>query len=59
MMPYMYWAWCMKMCEYGMNGPRNFLTKEEKLELLKEYKEGLEKETKGVSERIKELEKNN
>ena len=45
------------MCgEYGMRG---FLTKEEKVEMLKEYKENLEKEAKGVSERIKELEKNN
>ncbi len=38
---------------------RGFLTKEEKIEMLKEYKETLEKETKGVAERIKELEKNN
>ncbi len=35
-----------------------FLTKEEKIEMLKEYKESLEKEAKGVQERIKELEKN-
>jgi len=41
---------------YGM---RNFLTKEEKLEILKGYKEELEKEAKGVGERIKQLEKNN
>ena len=46
------------MCE-GYEGMRRFLTKEEKLEMLKEYKEHLESETKGVSERIKELEKNN
>lgn len=38
---------------------RNFLTKEEKLEILKRYKENLEKEAKGVSERIKDIEKNN
>lgn len=49
---------------YGCNGwsgdsIRSFLTKEEKIEILKEYKENLEKEAKGVSERIKELEKNN
>lgn len=45
------------MCgEYSM---RNFLTKEEKLDLLKEYKERLEKEAKGVAEAIKSLEKNN
>ncbi len=29
-------------------GLRNFLTKEEKLEILKEYKESLENEIKGV-----------
>jgi hypothetical protein len=33
------------------------LTKEEKVELLKEYQESLELEAKGVSERIKELQK--
>lgn len=38
---------------------RNFLTKEEKIGMLKEYKETLDKESKGVGERIKELEKNN
>lgn len=38
---------------------RGFLTNEEKVEMLKEYKEELEKEAKGVAERIKELEKNN
>jgi len=36
---------------------RSFLTKEEKIEMLKEYKEALEKEAKGVEERIEELEK--
>jgi hypothetical protein len=36
-------------------GGRSFLTKEERLSLLKEYKEDLEKEVKGVEERIKEL----
>ncbi len=35
---------------------RGFLTREEKVELLKEYKNDLEKEVQGVSERIKELE---
>ncbi len=42
-----------------MNGycmSRSFLTKEEKLEMLKEYKQNLEKEAKGVGERIKDLE---
>lgn len=45
--------------EYSYKEMRNFLTKEEKIQLLKEYKEYLEKEAKGVSERIKDLEKNN
>ncbi len=38
---------------------RNFLTKEEKLQILKEYKKNLEQEAKGVEERIKQIEKNN
>jgi hypothetical protein len=57
-------------CGHGMNRghkvvmrgcceQRGFLTKEEKIEMLKEYKEALENEAKGVSERIIELEKNN
>ena len=44
--------------ECGCGTGRKFLTKSEKLEWLKEYKEGLELEVKGVAERIKELEKN-
>jgi hypothetical protein len=36
-------------------GGRSFLTKEEKLAMLKEYREDLEKEVAGVEERIKEL----
>ncbi len=47
-----------KMCGYE-HGMREFLTKEEKIDILKEYKENLEKEAKGVEERIKELQKNN
>jgi prefoldin subunit 5 len=39
-------------------GPRSFMTKEEKIEMLKEYKEELEKEAQGVKERIEELQKN-
>jgi hypothetical protein len=35
---------------------RSFLTKEERIELLKEYKQDLENESRGVAERIKELE---
>ena len=41
------------------SGNRSFLTREEKLEMLKDYKETLEREAKGVMERIKELEKAN
>ena len=36
---------------------RHFLTKEEKLEQLEEYKDQLAKELAGVEERIKELKK--
>ncbi len=46
----------MHGCNCGPSG-RSYLTKGEKIEMLKEYKESLENETKGVSERIKELEK--
>ena len=38
-------------------GERSFFTKEEKVDMLNEYKESLEKEAKGVGERIRELEK--
>ena len=38
-------------------GNRSFLTREEKIEMLKEYKDSLDKEAKGVGERIKDLEK--
>ena len=49
---------CFENCgPYGSN--RSFLTKEEKIEMLSEYKESLEKEAKGVSELIRELQKNN
>ena len=37
------------------SGNRNFITKEEKVEMLDEYKETIEKELQGVKERIKEL----
>lgn len=43
-------------CNTGSCG-RNFLTKEEKLEMLKEYEENLAQELKGVKERMKELAK--
>jgi hypothetical protein len=39
---------------YGFGG-RRFLTKEEKIEWLEEYKGSLEKELSGVTERIQEL----
>ena len=44
------------MCNYHGNS-RSFLTREEKIEMLKEYKEELDKEAEGVTERIKELQK--
>ncbi len=41
-------------------GPsRGFLTTKEKIEMLEEYRQTLEKEAQGVSERIKELKKQN
>ena len=43
-------------CETGFQKERSFLTKEERIALLKEYKNDLEKEAEGVVERIKELE---
>ncbi len=43
-------------CYNGMCVPtRRFLTKEEKIEMLSEYKERLDQESKGVAERIKEI----
>ena len=41
----------------GCCGARSFFTNEERIEMLKEYKDSLEKEAKGVAERIKELQK--
>ena len=43
-------------CGSNYHKSRGFLTKEEKIDILKEYQKDLEKETQGVSERIKELE---
>ena len=34
---------------------RGFLTREEKIEMLEEYKKSLEKETQGVKEKIEQL----
>jgi hypothetical protein len=42
-------------CGIGVDRVRNFLTKEERISLLKEYSDGLEKEVQGIKERIKEL----
>ena len=41
----------------GCCSSRSFFTKEEKIEMLKDYKESLENEAKGVAERIKQLQK--
>jgi hypothetical protein len=43
-------------CSTSYKGGRSFLTREERVQLLKEYKQDLERETKGVEERIRELE---
>ncbi len=36
---------------------RSFLTKDERIEVLSEYKKSLEQEAKGIEERIQELKK--
>ena len=46
-------------CGPSACGPRQFLTREEKIEMLSEYKRSLEKEAKGVAELISELQKAN
>jgi hypothetical protein len=43
-------------CGVGTDSMRNFLTRDEKISLLKEYKGNLEKEIQGITEKIKELE---
>jgi len=43
-------------CGTGFQNARSYLTKEERIALLKEYKDELDKEGQGVNERIKELE---
>ena len=40
----------------GFQRARSYLTKEERIAMLKEYKDELEKEGQGIVERIKELE---
>jgi hypothetical protein len=47
---------CDEYPRRGLQRARSFLTKEERIELLKEYKQDLERESQGVAERIKELE---
>jgi hypothetical protein len=47
---------CCSTASSQRSRSRSFLTKEERIELLKEYKNDLEKETQGVAEKIKELE---
>lgn len=44
-------------CGENSCAPRHFKTKEEKVEMLSEYKEALVKEAKGVEEKISELKK--
>ena len=44
-------------CGVSVSRARSFLTKEERISLLKEYKEDLEKEVQGISEKIQDLEK--
>ena len=44
-------------CGISVRKARSFLTKEERISLLKEYKEDLEKEVQGISEKIQDLEK--
>ena len=45
-------------CRLGFQSARSFLTKEERIALLKEYQDELETEKQGVTERIKEIEAN-
>ena len=47
---------CNTVC-CGEYSKRNFLSKEEKIEKLKEYKDWLDAESKGVEEVIKDLKK--
>ena len=55
-------GWGGEIMGYGCYGSsytgRSFLTKEEKIQLLKEYHQDLKREVQGVEERIKKLETN-
>lgn len=42
---------------HGIHRRRRFFTKEERIQMLEEYKVWLEKERQGVEERIEELKK--
>jgi len=44
-------------CEPGFHRRRHFFTREERLQMLEEYKTWLEKEKQGVEERIEEIKK--
>ncbi len=44
-------------CGVSQQTARSFLTKQERITLLKEYKEDLDKESQGVSDKINDLEK--
>ncbi len=44
-------------CGVRVQKARSFLTKEERVSMLKDYKADLDKESQGVAERIKDLEK--
>lgn len=44
-------------CGFSSKGS-TYLTREEIVEILKEYKQDLERESRGIEERIKELELN-
>ena len=48
---------CCEESSMSLGHSRNFLTKEEKIQILKDYKQSLEDEAKGVAERIDLLEK--
>jgi hypothetical protein len=48
-------GWGCGIGGYSYKG-RSFLTKDEKVQLLKEYNQELEREAQGVKEKIKELE---
>lgn len=48
-------AYCCYNPSYDSMEGRKFLTREEKIALLEEYKERLDSESKGVGEKISEL----